>query len=225
MSDSDGETPVSAKHLIKGFEKGDVYQGSDVKSSEKPEIKEPLAKNVISDFEAGKMFNKGEIATEKPDILEPVARSLISSFETGGLYKSTDIKSEKPVSRPGATRKLQKVYESIDDTAKGERPLVSPSSPQPARPTPIENHVAANKPVDVEETQSAKDRNQSKKTVLLVYAHWNTKGSFNAALHDVAKDTLTKQGYDVIESDLYAMQWNPVISFEDVGGRNWIKIF
>lgn len=56
------------------------------------------------------------------------------------------------------------------------------------------------------------------KTVLIVYAHEEPK-SFNAALKDVAVETLRGQGRHVILSDLYDMKFNPTASIHDFPGE------
>jgi len=50
--------------------------------------------------------------------------------------------------------------------------------------------------------------------VLIVHAHYEPH-SFNAALKDLAVETLTAAGHEVRVSDLYAMGWNPVASAAD----------
>ncbi len=49
---------------------------------------------------------------------------------------------------------------------------------------------------------------------LIVYAHPEPK-SFNAALRDAAVEVLSKQGHTVEVSDLYAMNFNPVVGRAD----------
>lgn len=49
------------------------------------------------------------------------------------------------------------------------------------------------------------------KNVLIVYAHQEPK-SFNAALKDVAVETLRGQGHTVTVSDLYEMKFDPSAS-------------
>ena len=214
MSDNEEETPVSAKNLIQGYEKGEAFKTTEVTHSEKPDIKEPLAKNVISDFEAGKMYKAGEINPEKPEITEPVAKNLISSFEKGGMYKGTDVKSEKPVARPGATRKLQKVYECMDET----------SALSPTKTTLNEKEKVIANSSNVDPKLQASSRPAGKKTVLIVFAHWNRKGSFNGAMQDIAEEVFKSLGYNVLVSDLYAMKWNPIISLEDAGGMQYLMV-
>lgn len=51
---------------------------------------------------------------------------------------------------------------------------------------------------------------------LLVTAHPGTR-SVNTALRDVIRTALRDTGYDVLESDLYAMGWDPVVSLADFG--------
>ena len=58
-----------------------------------------------------------------------------------------------------------------------------------------------------------------KKNVLIVYAHQEPRKSFNAALKDVAKETLEKQGHHVEVSDLYGQHFNPVASRADFTGE------
>ncbi|XP_007231887.1 NAD(P)H dehydrogenase [quinone] 1 [Astyanax mexicanus] len=58
----------------------------------------------------------------------------------------------------------------------------------------------------------------AQKTVLIIYAHHSPK-SFNAAAKDVAVQTLTAQGYKVIVSDLYAMNFHPTVSPADIKGN------
>ena len=55
------------------------------------------------------------------------------------------------------------------------------------------------------------------KNILIVFVHWNRETSFNGALLDAAIETLTQQGHNVIVSDLYQMNFNPVISPKDAG--------
>uniref|UniRef100_UPI001E1B43CE ribosyldihydronicotinamide dehydrogenase [quinone] isoform X2 n=1 Tax=Jaculus jaculus TaxID=51337 RepID=UPI001E1B43CE len=55
------------------------------------------------------------------------------------------------------------------------------------------------------------------KKVLIVYAHQEPK-SFNAALKEVAVDELSKQGCTVTVSDLYAMNFEPRATRNDITG-------
>lgn len=57
----------------------------------------------------------------------------------------------------------------------------------------------------------------AQKTVLIVYAHQSV-GSFNAAVRDVTVQELTKQGYKVIVSDLYAMNFKASATKDDIIG-------
>ncbi|XP_061886430.1 NAD(P)H dehydrogenase [quinone] 1 [Entelurus aequoreus] len=57
----------------------------------------------------------------------------------------------------------------------------------------------------------------AQKTVLIVYAH-QSLGSFNAAVRDAAAQELSDQGYRVIVSDLYAMNFNANSTQEDIIG-------
>ncbi|XP_061743592.1 NAD(P)H dehydrogenase [quinone] 1 [Nerophis ophidion] len=57
----------------------------------------------------------------------------------------------------------------------------------------------------------------AQKTVLIVYAH-QSLGSFNAAVRDVAAQELSDQGYRVIVSDLYAMNFKANSTQEDIIG-------
>lgn len=52
---------------------------------------------------------------------------------------------------------------------------------------------------------------------LIVYAHPNPR-SFNAALRDVAVETLSQAGHAVVVSDLYAMRFDPVLQTPEIGG-------
>ncbi|XP_008566110.1 PREDICTED: NAD(P)H dehydrogenase [quinone] 1 [Galeopterus variegatus] len=56
------------------------------------------------------------------------------------------------------------------------------------------------------------------KKALIVLAH-SEKTSFNYAMKEAAEETLKKEGWEVIESDLYAMNFNPVISKKDITGK------
>ncbi|XP_026124015.1 NAD(P)H dehydrogenase [quinone] 1 isoform X1 [Carassius auratus] len=58
---------------------------------------------------------------------------------------------------------------------------------------------------------------QTQKTALIVYAH-QSPVSFNAAARDVAVQALTKQGYKVLVSDLYAMKFKASATEEDIKG-------
>ncbi|XP_056318120.1 NAD(P)H dehydrogenase [quinone] 1 [Danio aesculapii] len=57
----------------------------------------------------------------------------------------------------------------------------------------------------------------AQKTALIVYAH-QSPSSFNAAARDVAVQALTKQGYKVLVSDLYAMKFKASATAEDIKG-------
>ena len=52
---------------------------------------------------------------------------------------------------------------------------------------------------------------------LVIYAHPNSE-SFNAAVAQVVKEELDKKGGQVKLKDLYAMNWNPVLSQADFQG-------
>ncbi|XP_037371916.1 NAD(P)H dehydrogenase [quinone] 1 [Talpa occidentalis] len=53
---------------------------------------------------------------------------------------------------------------------------------------------------------------------LIVLAH-SEKTSFNYAMKEAAVQALKKKGWDVLESDLYAMNFNPLITREDIKGK------
>ncbi|KAI3377287.1 hypothetical protein L3Q82_008488 [Scortum barcoo] len=57
----------------------------------------------------------------------------------------------------------------------------------------------------------------TQKTALIVYAH-QSPGSFNAAVRDVAMQELVNQGYKVIVSDLYAMNFRANATRDDING-------
>jgi len=54
--------------------------------------------------------------------------------------------------------------------------------------------------------------------VLIVHAH-NEPQSFNTAMLNLAVEVLSGQGHEVVVSDLYAMNFNPVASAGDFGQR------
>uniref|UniRef100_A0AAR2J3Z8 Ribosyldihydronicotinamide dehydrogenase [quinone] n=1 Tax=Pygocentrus nattereri TaxID=42514 RepID=A0AAR2J3Z8_PYGNA len=56
------------------------------------------------------------------------------------------------------------------------------------------------------------------KTVLIIYAH-HSPSSFNAAAKDVAMQTLTAQGFKVIVSDLYAMNFRSSATAADIKSK------
>ncbi|KAM3624891.1 uncharacterized protein V6R79_003529 [Siganus canaliculatus] len=56
------------------------------------------------------------------------------------------------------------------------------------------------------------------KTVLIVYAHQDPR-SYNAAVLDVTKAELAKQGYTVVVSDLYAMKFKADATQDDIIGE------
>ncbi|XP_053305487.1 NAD(P)H dehydrogenase [quinone] 1-like [Spea bombifrons] len=56
------------------------------------------------------------------------------------------------------------------------------------------------------------------KRALVVLAH-QEKTSFNYAMKEAAVEALKKNGWEVTESDLYAMRFNPVASRDDVTGN------
>lgn len=57
--------------------------------------------------------------------------------------------------------------------------------------------------------------------VFILYAHPEPELSFNAALLKRSVDTLTSEGHDVIVSDLYKMNFNPVASESDFSERRF----
>lgn len=57
----------------------------------------------------------------------------------------------------------------------------------------------------------------AQKTALIVYAH-QSPGSFNSAVRDAAVEELTEQGYKVIVSDLYAMNFRASATRDDIIG-------
>ncbi|XP_063738500.1 NAD(P)H dehydrogenase [quinone] 1 isoform X2 [Eleginops maclovinus] len=57
----------------------------------------------------------------------------------------------------------------------------------------------------------------AQKTALIVYAH-QSPGSFNAAVRDVAMQELETQGYKVLVSDLYAMNFRANATQDDIIG-------
>ncbi|XP_051557523.1 NAD(P)H dehydrogenase [quinone] 1-like isoform X2 [Myxocyprinus asiaticus] len=57
----------------------------------------------------------------------------------------------------------------------------------------------------------------AQKTALIVYAH-QSPASFNAAARDAAVEALTGQGYKVLVSDLYAMNFKASATAEDIKG-------
>jgi len=54
--------------------------------------------------------------------------------------------------------------------------------------------------------------------VLIVHAHPETQ-SFTTSMMTTAVEELSRAGHDVVVSDLYAMNWNPVASAADFGSR------
>lgn len=57
----------------------------------------------------------------------------------------------------------------------------------------------------------------AQKTALIVYAH-QSQASFNAAVCNVTTQALTEQGYRVIVSDLYAMNFRASATQDDIIG-------
>ncbi|XP_078029330.1 NAD(P)H dehydrogenase [quinone] 1 isoform X2 [Epinephelus lanceolatus] len=57
----------------------------------------------------------------------------------------------------------------------------------------------------------------AQKTALIVYAH-QSLGSFNSAVRDVATEELAAQGYKVLVSDLYAMNFRANATQDDIIG-------
>ncbi|XP_011832085.1 PREDICTED: NAD(P)H dehydrogenase [quinone] 1 isoform X4 [Mandrillus leucophaeus] len=56
------------------------------------------------------------------------------------------------------------------------------------------------------------------KRALIVLAH-SERTSFNYAMKEAAVAALKKKGWEVAESDLYAMNFNPIISRKDITGK------
>ena len=230
MADVNDEAQPGAKNLIRGYEKGEAFKpGEVVKSSETAAVgdigERALAKNLISSFEQGRVQRASvEIASEKPEVNEAFARNLISSFEHGKIHRSdsgdsatgTAAASEKPVTRPGVTEKLKKVYESFDKSEANNEAA-------PLSPTASAQTKTAAKPTteseNMEKKTALKDATaEKKKTVLVVFAHWKRQTSFNGAMFDAALTALKEAGYEVMTSDLYQLNWNPVVSKDDIGG-------
>lgn len=57
---------------------------------------------------------------------------------------------------------------------------------------------------------------------LIILAH-EEKTSFNYAMKEAAVNVLKKKGWEVTESDLYAMNFNPVASRKDVSGKDCLS--
>lgn len=57
----------------------------------------------------------------------------------------------------------------------------------------------------------------AQKTALIVYAH-QSPASFNAAARDAAVEALKDQGYKVLVSDLYAMNFKATATADDIKG-------
>lgn len=57
------------------------------------------------------------------------------------------------------------------------------------------------------------------KKALIVLAH-SERTSFNYAMKEAAVEALKRKGWEVAVSDLYAMNFNPVISRKDITGRS-----
>ncbi|XP_078527459.1 NAD(P)H dehydrogenase [quinone] 1-like isoform X2 [Lissotriton helveticus] len=55
------------------------------------------------------------------------------------------------------------------------------------------------------------------KRALIIFAH-EERTSFNYAMKEVAENTLKQKGWEVTVSDLYAMNFNPVLSRRDIKG-------
>ncbi|XP_004431842.1 PREDICTED: NAD(P)H dehydrogenase [quinone] 1 [Ceratotherium simum simum] len=53
---------------------------------------------------------------------------------------------------------------------------------------------------------------------LIILAH-SERTSFNYAMKEAAVETLKKKGWEVVVSDLYAMNFNPLISRKDITGK------
>jgi NAD(P)H dehydrogenase (quinone) len=51
--------------------------------------------------------------------------------------------------------------------------------------------------------------------VLIVYAHYDEQGSFNASMKDTAVEALSREGHTVEVSDLYAMHFEPRATVSD----------
>jgi NAD(P)H dehydrogenase (quinone) len=60
--------------------------------------------------------------------------------------------------------------------------------------------------------------------VLYVYAHPEPK-SFNSALKDIALDTPKETGHEIMLSDLYAMEFNPVLTATYFPERKNLEVF
>ena len=58
----------------------------------------------------------------------------------------------------------------------------------------------------------------SQRKVLIVYAHQEVT-SFNHALLDTAKTTLEENGHSVKTTDLYKINFNPLIGRHDIKGK------
>lgn len=57
---------------------------------------------------------------------------------------------------------------------------------------------------------------------LVVLAH-EERTSFNYAMKEAAVEVLKKQGWEVAESDLYAMNFNSIASRKDIIGKNCLS--
>ncbi len=71
---------------------------------------------------------------------------------------------------------------------------------------------------DKQDVLDMSEKSKTAKNVFIVFCHWEHK-SFNGALLEVAKRTLKKEGHNVVVSDLYEMNFNPVLSKGDIKGN------
>ena len=56
--------------------------------------------------------------------------------------------------------------------------------------------------------------------ILIVYAHHLQYKSFNAALREFAVKELTEQGHELVVTDLYAQNFNPLPTKSDTGRQS-----
>uniref|UniRef100_A0A2R9ATG6 NAD(P)H dehydrogenase [quinone] 1 n=1 Tax=Pan paniscus TaxID=9597 RepID=A0A2R9ATG6_PANPA len=85
-----------------------------------------------------------------------------------------------------------------------------------SRPAHREPSSGQGRPGNHEPSQSAPWT--APERALIVLAH-SERTSFNYAMKEAAAAALKKKGWEVVESDLYAMNFNPIISRKDITGK------
>ncbi len=182
----------------------------------------PNAKDLIKNFETGDTVHAAtETHKERVPRRPGNIKSLTKSYEStekppdGVVVAKAALKARTPSTGDGAATTVITQDKSIKEKTAGAASQATVSkSQQQSSSSPKPEKIAENMSAAAGSTDS---KRPGRRNVLIVFCHWEHK-SYNGALLEVAKRTLEREGHSVVVSDLYEMNFNPVLSQKDIKG-------